>query len=158
MLEDAGRSLGVPGASDDGGVVELVADNEAALLDEGGDVGRVGGKAHGRHDGGRLAHIAGHQRLHLEVKVLSTDVSSGTRGGHTVLLDGNLSRIGTGSLALGESEVVVGSEVEAGGASAGEPEGRIVVVRLAIEEGDLPAWNSSDRPVPAIANALVEVP
>ena len=78
MLENANGSLGVPGTGDDGSVVELVADDEAALLHEGGDVGRVGGKAHGRHNGGRLAHIASNELLNLKVKVLGACISSGT--------------------------------------------------------------------------------
>ena len=40
---------------DDGGVIERVADDEAAFADEGGDYCAVGCEAHAENNGGRFA-------------------------------------------------------------------------------------------------------
>ncbi len=41
--------------NDDGGVIERVADDEAAFADEGGDDCAVGREAHAENNGGRFA-------------------------------------------------------------------------------------------------------
>lgn len=69
VLVDLDLGAGQPAAQHEGGVVELVAEDEAALLDEGGDVGGVGREAHPHDDCVLLTHKLRNQRLQTVVDV-----------------------------------------------------------------------------------------
>ena len=58
---------GPPRACDDGGVVEGVADEEAALAHQRGQDDAVGGKPHAKGEGRLLAHKVCHLPLQLQV-------------------------------------------------------------------------------------------
>ena len=65
MFEDSDDGAGQSYPEDQRGVIQLVADNEAALRDEARQIERIGGESHAECDGVLGSHEAGDAILQL---------------------------------------------------------------------------------------------
>lgn len=65
--------------------------------------------------------------------------------------------IGACAVRLAETEIVVGAHVYCAHAAAGVPEVPVVIARLALEQVELSAGRTADRPVEAVAQTAVNV-
>lgn len=152
VLEHPDMGTTEPGSETNGGMVELVGDDEAAFANESGNDGRVCGKTHGADEGILSAEEHGDEGLGGDMKIIGTASEPGSTGRNAVALDGLLDGIGATALGLGKTEVVVGGDVEGTGTGACENLGVVVVGEDAVEKKNGAAGNASD----GIGETLVE--
>lgn len=84
MLVDLDLCPGQPASQHERGVVELVAEDEAPFLHEGGNISGVGGEAHPNDDGVLLPNKLSDQGLQLVVDVQGACIGRGGRKGITI--------------------------------------------------------------------------
>ena len=143
VLEHFDHGAGEAGAEPDGGVVQLVGDDQTAFADEGGEGGGVGLEAHGEDHGGFFAYEACDEVFDLDVQIRGAGVGARAGHGDAVFLDGFFHGVGAGTFGLGKAKVVVGRHVEGFSGRACQSEMQVVVVGFAIYQSDVSSWNSS---------------
>lgn len=153
VLKHGNHGTRETGAEAEGRVVQFVRDEERAFGDKGRESSSVGSKAHGENHGIRLAHEFGNELLDVGVKVQGAGLGASARRRHAIFPDSLFSRISAGSLGLGKAEIIVRAHVESLGLSSGKLEGEIVVVRGAVEEGNVAARDTSDGTVEAVVDS-----
>jgi len=160
VLEHPDVGATEPGSKTNGGMVKFVRDDKAAFSNESGNDGRVCGETHGGDEGILSANEHGDEGLGNNMKIIGTTSEPGSTRRDAVALDGLLNGIGATAPGLGETEVVVGGDVEGTGTGACEGTGTgacegtgtgacedlgmVVVERDAVEKTNGAAGNASD--------------
>jgi len=144
VLEHPDVGATEPGSKTNGGMVKFVRDDKAAFSNESGNDGRVCGETHGGDEGILSANEHGDEGLGNNMKIIGTTSEPGSTRRDAVALDGLLNGIGATAPGLGETEVVVGGDVEGTGTGACEDLGMVVVERDAVEKTNGAAGNASD--------------
>jgi len=103
VLEHPDVGATEPGTETNGGMVELVGDDEAALANESGNDGRVCGETHGADEGILSADEHGDQGLGNDMKITRTASEPGSTGRNAVALDGLLYGVGATATGLGKT-------------------------------------------------------
>lgn len=156
VLEGRDDGTGQTSTDSDGGVVELIRENQATLGDESREGRGVGDKTHGEDHRSGLSDETGDFLLDLESQVGCTHIGARAASAESVLLDALLDGIGTGTFGLGKAKVVVRAHVEGLSVGSGVVVSSVVVTGLAVHEGDVAAGNTGDGSGKAVVNAHLE--
>ena len=157
VFEDLNGGARQARAEHERGVVELVAEYEAALADQIGNVGGVGGEAHAEDDGALDAEEGGHTLLDLAMDLERAELLARRARGHRVLADGRYRVGGALAVVLGKAEVVVRAQVERLDESTAALERPVEVIGDALNDRDDRARHRADRSVEAVAYSCVQV-
>lgn len=111
VLERLNDSTRKTSTDSDRGMVQFVGDDQATLGHKCRERAGVGDVAHGEDHGVGLSNKGRNFPLDFESQIRSAAVSSGAGKGGSVLLDAFLDGIGTGTLRLSKTEIVVGTHV-----------------------------------------------
>lgn len=152
-LDDSTRDTGT---DTDGGVVELVRKDQAALGDESRERAGIGHETHGEYHSSWFADELGHFVLNSNSKIARSSISPRTARTETVLANAFFHSIGAGTLGLGETEVVVGAHIQGFGIGAGELVRAVEILRLAVHEGDVTSGNPGSRSGETVVNAHLQ--
>ena len=126
VAEDFDLRAGEAGAVDDGGVIELVGDDEVFFAEDSGDGAGVGGESALEDDAGFDILEAGDFLLQLHVDFHGSGDGANGAGADTVVadgLDGGFTQFGV----IAEAEIVVGGEIDDPAAVVGADRGLDVV-------------------------------
>ena len=139
-------------------MIQLVRNHETAFADEGGERSAVGSEAHREDHCGLLPNKSGNEFFDFNVEVCGPSVI--TRAGKTnpMLLDGVLYGISTWSVRLSKPKVVVRAHIQRLGRRASKFEGCVEIIRFSINQGDVPARNTRDRPCKTVIDAGLHSP
>ncbi len=139
-----------------GGMVELVRNDQATLTDQGRDDSRIRRKTHRAKKSVLHTHEPSNQGLCLDVQIERTTLQTAATRRDTVPLDGFDISIRACSFGLSKPKVVVGGNVEGPSTSTSEVHVLVVIRGVAVENLDSTAWDASYRGGEAVVNAQLE--
>lgn len=152
-LDDSARQTSTHA---DGGVVQLVGDDQGTLGDQSRERAGVGDVAHGEQHSSRLANKGGNLTLDLKGKVRGSHIAAGAAEGNSVALDALLDGVGTGTVGLSKAEVVVGAHVEGFSVGTRVLVRLVEVIGLAVNESDVSARNTNCGTREAVIKTLLQ--
>ena len=138
-------------------MIQLVAEYEAVLAHQGGNIERVSGEAHAERDGRLDAQELGQELLQLEMTGQSAELLTRAARGRGRFVHTLYGRMRARSVVLGEAEIVVRAHVERTYDLARVIKRPVIVIGGAVQEVDLGAGHRADGSVEAVTDAVVDV-
>src|SRR4051794_33342431 len=92
------------------------------------------------------------------MQICSPDIASGATSANAVFPYCLLDCVSTWPLGLRKAKVVVRAHIEGLGGSSRQLKVEVMVVRLPINEGNVPAWNASYRAREAVIDSHLQAP
>ena len=157
MLERPQRCASQPCPHADRRVVVRVRNDEASLAREGGNVRRVGRKAHRVNDARFLAREPCNECLGLQMQVDGTALSTRGASDEAIAVDSGRDGVSTPTGTLCKAEVVVGRNVEATDVAASRFVSRVVVGGLAFNNLNGATGHAGGRPGEAVVLRMTTV-
>lgn len=156
VLERPDDSSRKTGTNTDGGMVELIRNNEVTLGNERREGTSVGDEAHRENHSSGLANELCNFTFNLDGEIRCTNIGARAAAAETILANALLDGISARTNGLGETKIVVRAHVQGLRAGTGVLVVAVEIIRLAVEESDVTAGDASSGSGEAVVDAHLE--